>query len=290
MLLQLIVVVSNSQSDSSKIAPIKDRSWLVAGIGVAGTAAAYGLLSEAWYSDTRRSNLHSFNDANEWKQIDKCGHFLTTYHIGMAGDKAFQWAGSHRNKALLAGGMMGSIFMTGIELLDGQSEEWGFSWSDMGANLAGSAFYIGQEALWQQQRITPKFSYRKSEYAQLRPDVFGANSSERWLKDYNGQVYWLSANLNSFGATKIPQWFNLALGYGADRMISGVPEAKWNQKYPWIKDSQREWYLSADLDLWRIQTNSKTLRSIFRTFSFIRIPLPALRFRQDGGFKLIPLI
>jgi hypothetical protein len=42
------------------------------------------------------------------------------------------------------------------------------------------------------------------------------------LKDYNGQTYWLSVNLHipSPKAQKT-QWLNLAIGYGADGMITG---------------------------------------------------------------------
>jgi len=279
---------AQNNSDSSAIS--KDRSWLVAATGIVGTGGSYYFLQKAWYSDTQRSPMHSFNDSKEWLQIDKCGHFITTYQIGLAGHSAFEWAGSPKNRAIWLGGSFGSVYMAGIELLDGQSEEWGFSWSDIAANTAGSMFYIGQEMLWNEQRITPKFSYRKSEFASLRPDVFGSNASERWLKDYNGQVYWLGFNLHCLGVNNSPKWLNLAMGYGADRMISGIPEKNWQNAYPHIQERQREWYLSIDLDLWRIETRSKFLRSFLRAASFIRVPMPAVRFRNDGGLRLIPLI
>jgi hypothetical protein len=36
------------------------------------------------------------------------------------------------------------------------------------------------------------------------------------------KTYWLSVNLHSFSkAQKIPKWLNLAIGYGADGMITG---------------------------------------------------------------------
>ena len=50
---------------------------------------------------------------------------------------------------------------------------------------------------------------------------------ERMLKDYNGQTYWLSANLKSFfQGSNIPAWLNVAVGYGADGMFGGF-ENKW---------------------------------------------------------------
>jgi hypothetical protein len=44
--------------------------------------------------------------------------------------------------------------------MDGYSAEWGAS-SDIIANAAGTALYVSQELIWQEQRITPKFSYYK---------------------------------------------------------------------------------------------------------------------------------
>jgi hypothetical protein len=46
------------------------------------------------------------------------------------------------------------------------------------------------------KRITPKFSFHTTQYAQYRPNVLGSSLAEQILKDYNGQTYWLSVNLH----------------------------------------------------------------------------------------------
>ena len=52
--------------------------------------------------------------------------------------------------------------------------------------------------------------------------LLGSSLPEQILKDYNGQTYWFSANLHSFfKKSKIPKWFNIAVGYGAEGMITG---------------------------------------------------------------------
>ena len=51
--------------------------------------------------------------------------------------------------------------MTTVEVFDGFSSEWGFSWGDMLANTTGTTLYISQELLWKEQRIVPKFSFHK---------------------------------------------------------------------------------------------------------------------------------
>jgi hypothetical protein len=68
-------------------------------------------------------------------------------------------------------------------------------------------------------------NFHLTDYASKRPDVLGSNLPERIIKDYNGQTYWLSVNLHSFfKQSKIPKWLNLAVGYGADGMLSGNGE------------------------------------------------------------------
>ncbi|NBN99091.1 MAG: DUF2279 domain-containing protein, partial [Flavobacteriia bacterium] len=54
------------------------------------------------------------------------------------------------------------------------------------ANISGSALFIGQELLWKEQRIVPKFGFQRSGLAQYRPDLLGNGWHEEFLKDYNG--------------------------------------------------------------------------------------------------------
>lgn len=291
LLLVGIVVQGQVHADTLEMhnTPPKGRKILVYSSVAAGSATSYFLLSRAWFDQYQKAPLHSFNDWPEWQQMDKVGHFLTCYHVGMAGHRAMLWAGEKSKTALWAGGSLGFIFMGGVELLDGFNREWGFSFSDIGANAAGSLLYIGQELAFEKQVITPKFSYRKSPYAQLRPQLLGASASERWLKDYNGQVYWLSLNLSEIGVVSHASWLSVAIGYGGDRMISGRPDPFWQQAYPWLGNPQREWYLALDADLFRIKTRKPWLKTTLRALSFIKIPAPAIGFRREGGFRFYPL-
>jgi hypothetical protein len=59
--------------------------------------------------------------------------------------------------------------------------------------------------------------------------------------------------INSFKDSKIPKWLNVALGYGAEGMITGNKRSTSNTAYN-PKDS--ELYLSLDVDLTKIKTNS----------------------------------
>jgi hypothetical protein len=90
------------------------------------------------------------------------------------------------------------------------------------ANATGTALYVSQN-YWKEQRITPKFSFHSTKYAALRPDVLGSSLPEKILKIIMAKRTWLSINL-FFSDSKIPKWLNLALGYGAEGMLSGNSE------------------------------------------------------------------
>ena len=50
-----------------------------------------------------------------------------------------------------------------------------------------------------------------------------------------------------------------------------------------------KFFLSLDIDLARIPTQSKVLKGIFNVLSFIKIPAPALEYNTLGEFKLHPV-
>jgi hypothetical protein len=106
------------------------------------------------------------------------------------------------------------------------------------------------------------------------------------LKDYNGQTYWLSVNPYSFMSeeSKFPKWLNVALGYGAGGMTGGEFNPPYiNEDGKQIHfERYRQLYLSLDVDLTRIKTRSKFLKTIFYSVGFIKIPAPALEFSKQG--------
>jgi len=239
-------------------------------------------LNELWYADFERSKFHTVNDNSEWLQLDKFGHIFSSYQLGRFGAELLNWSGVRKKDQLIYGATLGFGFLTAVEVLDGFSEEWGFSWGDMLANASGTSMYIGQELLWNEQRIALKFSFHKTNYADLNPNQLGSTTFEQVLKDYNGQTYWLSFNLYSFfKQSKIPKWFNIALGYGGEGMFSGSKDID-NQVLT-SNSRYRQYYLSFDVNLINIKTNSSFLKTIFSVFNTIKIPFPALEFNKNGA-------
>lgn len=241
-------------------------------------------LNEAWYADYEKSGFHSFNDNSQWMQMDKFGHIFSSYYIGKMGMDALAWAGESKKNQLLYGATLGFVFLTAVEVLDGFSEEWGFSTGDIAANALGTGLLISQELLWDEQRIQMKFSFHTTDYAMNDPDQLGNTTLEQLLKDYNGQTYWLSFNLRSFfKESKIPPWLNFSLGYGAN----GLPEGSFDNTVvpPVPIESYRQFFSSIDVDLTKIKTKSDFLKTVFNVFNFVKIPAPTVEYRSNGNWK-----
>ena len=238
-------------------------------------------LNQLWYSDYERSKFHTLNDNDEWLQMDKFGHAFSAYQMGKHGAQLLNWSGVSEKNQLLYGATLGFGFLTAVEMLDGYSEEWGFSWGDILANASGTSLYIGQELLWKEQRIAFKYSFHQTKYAKQNPDKLGNGLLEEVLKDYNGQTYWLSVNMHAFfKESKIPKWLNLAVGYGGEGMLAGV---NGNVNNLLISDLRyRQVFLSLDLDLEHIKTNSAFLKTVFSVFNMIKIPFPTLEFGKKS--------
>lgn len=238
-------------------------------------------LDRLWYSDFPRSSFKTVNDNDEWLQIDKIGHSFSAYHLTRIGAETMAWSGAGKKTQLINGSALSLGFLTAVEVFDGFSSEWGFSWGDVAANFAGTGLYVGQELLWQEQRINLKYSFHTTRFASQNPDKLGNGFLEEIIKDYNGQTYWLSANLHSFfKESKIPRWLNLAFGYGGEGMLTARENS--SILFP-NQEHTRIFYFSLDVDLTKIPTKSRLLSTIFSIVNVIKIPAPTLEFSGKRG-------
>ncbi|MEZ4758939.1 MAG: hypothetical protein R2810_04015 [Flavobacteriales bacterium] len=178
-------------------------------------------------------------------------------------------------------GGIGLVYLTGVELMDGRSAGWGFSWWDMAANVVSTGLFIGQDLAWGEQRIVPKFSAHLTHFAAQRPNLLGETVPERLLKDYNGQTYWLSAAPRSFfkgfAAACVALHFRRLWGRGhGERLL--VPES--GDAVTANGEPFRQYFLSLDVDLTRC-TRSSFLRTVF-TLNCIKVISPCAGVRSNG--------
>ena len=277
------------------------RGRLQATLGIgSGLYAAAGVgLYAAWYKDYELEAFHLFNDWPEWEQMDKAGHAFTAYFFSAQAFPMLRWAGMKRPAARYATLGVANLLQGTIEVMDGFSSEWGFSLGDLGANVAGSLVFTLQDIAWHEQRILLKVS---NDFRGV-PDVpvtnargavsnlgyvvrqrFGDNIFERYLKDYNAQTLWLSANPAAFlPESGLPDWLNVAVGYGVED-VYGAHFNSWkegDQSFSYRRDDRRrQLFLSPDVYFSRIPTRKRWVRLLLGVLDFVKIPAPALEYSR----------
>lgn len=281
--------------------------------GVTYTGFSIGLY-HAWYRNYPQSSFHLFNDWGEWRHMDKVGHVYTAYIQGVLCYKGARWTGLDEDKSILTGMICGSLFQTTIEIMDGFSKEWGFSVSDMGANILGTATFALQQRYWGEQRISLKVSSSPATYSsdpiysvdglhtsslnERANSLFGRSFAERYLKDYNAQTYWLSVNVKDFMGNSggWPAWLNMAVGYGGANMFGGY-ENTWEKESQIFKLSEAgyprysQFYIGPDINLTRLGLKSPFLKTLATVFNIFKVPAPALEINTRGQviFHLIKI-
>lgn len=263
------------------------------GIGLFYSGLGYALYS-TWYREYSTGKFHFFDDRNEWLQMDKLGHSFSCYSEAVNGMNLMDYAGLPKKKAMWVGAFIGFGMQTIIETMDGFSENWGFSWADMGANLIGTSMALSQRYYWNEQRIKLCYSVHKSGLREVRPSILGNNFVTGILKDYNGLTGWLSVNVQSFAPhSKFPPWLNIAVGYGAYGMLTGDPNENniFTSKgvvydYSHIK-RYRIFYFSPDINLQKIPFVKKhrALFIIARFLAPLKVPLPTIQYDKVNGMK-----
>src|SRR6185295_6085519 len=101
-------------------------------------------------------------------------------------------AGFNFEASTWIGGVMGLGVMTYIEIGDGFGKHWGFSPSDMAANVLGSTFYVAQHYVPVLQNFTPKYTYVDPSWMNQPPrqDAFA------FFDNYTGATYWMSMHVH----------------------------------------------------------------------------------------------
>lgn len=282
------------------------------GISLTAGTVLYGAtlvgLYQVWYAESGLGRFHTFDDWNEWRNMDKLGHIRTAYHESAWLTQGARWTGLNRKKALWLGTGTAFTLQAGIEILDGFAHKWGFSWSDMAANTAGCLLYAGQEVAWGEQRALVKLSSQPVRYgknplfdvggyaagtpADRAEALFGSSFAHRIFKDYNGKTIWLSVNASAFMDNRpdwLPPWLNLAAGVRANHLLGGFSNTWSNPQTglpvtlpTGLAPRSTSYFVSLDADLTRLGVRHRLLRTLLYGLNLIKVPFPALEIRSDG--------
>lgn len=257
------------------------------GIGTIWAGSMIGL-SQVWYKNVPKAKFHTFNDCSSWLQMDKVGHTYTSNKISLLTGDLFKWSGIKPKKSALFGSLIGFGYQSTFEFFDAYSEDWGYSWCDMGANLLGSGIYLTQELVFEEQLIQMKFSYHPTDFAKERPEVLGSTFQERLFKDYNGQTYWLSFSPFNFTNADNLKWICFSFGYSVDSKLVGDEEVYQSTLHldkTYI--SKREYLFSFDIDFSKINAKKTWCKVLLKNLNYLKVPFPALNI-QNGKLIVSP--
>lgn len=199
---------------SSAPKPLPDLRWRNTAI-VGGTALAIGVIGyglwweEGFESDFKVKREGGFSRSTEFSGIDKLGHGWFAYAASRSLTPAFQYVGNdpetaRRLSALTIWGAMGMV-----EVLDGFSKDYKFSYEDFIANTigAGLGYLMEGNPKWDSM-FDFRFAYRQTPI------------SNDWDPpgDYGGHRYWLMFKPDGVDALRdvpVLKYLEFGVGYGA---------------------------------------------------------------------------
>ncbi|MEI2694781.1 MAG: DUF2279 domain-containing protein [Saprospiraceae bacterium] len=284
----------------------KRRVLLASGFGLISYSGFSIGLYNAWYSKQGLGKFHAFNDLREWMHMDKAAHMFNSYFQSEWGYHGARWCGYSSGTSMIWGVSMAMLFQSTIEVMDGFSNDYGFSWPDMAGNVIGIGLFTSQQLIWDEQKFRIKLSSWPKKYSKLPPnemgdpgysfedrahELYGSGFLNSTLKDYNTQTFWLTFNperLVNGNWKNWPDCLNVSLGFGADGLFGGFTNnwVRQNIVYnaEWIP-RVNEYYLALDIDLSKIKTRNRFLKTLFQVFNIVKIPSPTLEINSIGRVK-----
>ena len=271
------------KNDEDSIAIKKKKIWTTSSLFGAATISQVALY-QTWYSSYNSGSFHFFNDWNEWRKMDKLGHGYTAYHLSNSIFNLLSWSGYSVNKSIIISSTFSWAYQGFIEVMDGFSDGWGFSYTDLLFNTFGTGLFVFNKTT-KSPFFFPKFSYSPSPYAQIRPEILGSNAISRVLKDYNAQTYWLSIKPLHI-LPKKHSWLLLSIGYSINEHIVGnqIDVTMNGQLYK----SYSQLFFSIDIDPKALPIHNKTLKKLLYPLNYIKIPFPAFSIEKGRG-KFYPI-
>ncbi len=250
-------------------------------------------LSSIWYNSY--TGFHFFDDLFEWEYLDKFGHFFTSFQLGLYFYKTFgdqQNLDSSLRKRWIC--FAGFVLLLPIEILDGFSLNYGASPADLVANALGGIFCYGYVSYKIISSLTPKFSFHTTAFSLLRPEMLGSSFIQQIAKDYNGQTYWFSIDINRMlNSSLFPKWLSLAVGYGAEGLLGGHDNV-WQTNNGVTKDYSNVMrtnriFISLDVNASFLREKNKLFNYLFAPFMLLKFPAPAIEINFERGIVFHPI-
>ena len=259
----------NPLIDSSGIDPV--RLGLLASISAGSFVVGHAFLSNLWWKGQPVPFHFEFD--KDWSYAlgaDKFGHAIMSYLGTDLYRQALAWTGFENRTALWISSVLVWSYMTYIEIRDGFSIDWGFSWGDMAANTLGIGWRLLEEYEPAFKAVTWKASYWPS-------DAWRAGLYSNIIDDYESTYHWASIDPELFMPKGVadfwPDWLNIALAH----TVSGVASYDGSGSHQFV--------LALDIDTEGFGVTDPFWSSVLRVINYYHIPMPAIRFGHGFGFR-----
>ncbi len=252
--------------DDDRVDPV--RLGIVTGGSVGAFVVGHVLLTDLWWKG-ERSDFH-FNWRDDWRYslgADKLGHAIMPYIGTDLYRQGLEWSGLRRRPSLWIAATLNWSYMTYVEVRDGFSAAWGFSWGDMIANTLGIGWRVAEEYLPAMEKIRFKVSYWPS--APFRAGLYGSI-----VDDYESTYHWASFSPEIFLPERLdrlwPDWLNLAVGH----TVEGIAA--------YDGSGEHLIQLSLDIDTERLPGEGSFWIWLKRVMNYYHLPMPGVRFGRGG--------
>ncbi|MGQ9818683.1 MAG: DUF2279 domain-containing protein [Candidatus Kapaibacteriales bacterium] len=283
----LFTISGDSPSLGNKL-KLLPMGIFVGGYGVLFYIQHLGQMKTIWKN---RSGFHIVEDGKYALYSDKAGHFYGTFLSSYILSSSLIECGFTYNWSTALSALLGLGYTTYVEILDGFSQEWGFSPSDFYADAAGALFFLGFSYFPFLQNFTPKFMY-------FPPRWFNSKSrvpSKMFIDNYSAHTFWVSINFynllpESF-KKKFPSWLELSIGYAVRNLCDpfhyncNPNSSEPVSTYAW---GNRKFIVAIDYDLVKLLPNGGPFWNWFKqSLNFIKLPSPAIEFGFPTRFYLL---
>lgn len=183
---------------------------------ISGLTLATGLYGFTSWWDNSSSQFevrqeHWFGQDSPNGGADKLGHGFSAYIATRLLTKGFQWAGHDQSQSAWLAGLTSGALLTGVEIMDGFTAEYGFSTEDALMNLTGISLGILLESHPTLDNLLDlRLQYWVSKDARRLNDYDP-------VADYSGQTYLLitkASGIPTLNRYPILRYLEFAMGYG----------------------------------------------------------------------------
>jgi hypothetical protein len=203
-----------SREDETSL--LEQQKQLRTGLLISGltlSTALYGYISWWDKSDSTFRMRHEgwFEADTPNGGADKLGHGYSFYVSTRLMTSGFQWAGHSSKEAAQLAGLTSGLLSLGVEIIDGFTEDYGFSPEDLIMNLSGIGLGAVLESYPQwDEVIDMRIKYWPSDDARRLQDYDP-------VADYSGQTYLLitkASGIPTLRQNQFLRYLELAVGYG----------------------------------------------------------------------------